>query len=77
MTYTDTLSARHLRRPRARTLFGRLVEWLIRADASYRQRCSLDSLNSHQLRDIGVTEAERDAMVRKTVWDAPVVMTQK
>lgn len=44
---------------------------LRRLVALHRERRALAALDAHMLRDIGVTDVERDAELAKPLWDVP------
>ncbi|MEM9431357.1 MAG: DUF1127 domain-containing protein, partial [Pseudomonadota bacterium] len=57
-----------LHRPRRGTVLHRIVSALIAADAAYRAKRELAALSEAQLKDVGLSEAERD---RALNWTAP------
>lgn len=46
------------------TLFGYMVSWQQQAE----ERARMRKLPEHQLRDVGLSRAEVDTMLRKPVW---------
>ncbi len=59
---TGTFAGALLRAPV--TLFGALIEWQQQSE----ERARLRRLPDHQLRDVGLTRAEVNAMARKPSW---------
>lgn len=66
---TDRTIPSYVRVPPARR--GSLVSALLRFDARFRQRRSLERLDARQLRDLGLGEADVARETGTPFWDAP------
>ena len=49
-----------------------VIGWILSMDAAFRQRAVLRSLETHMLRDIGVSQDALARELNKSVWDVPV-----
>jgi uncharacterized protein YjiS (DUF1127 family) len=67
MTMTTTTAQRPVRTARPRLTARGVLDFLAAADARHRARKSLKELDDHLLRDIGITRADVDAEVGRTV----------
>lgn len=52
-------------------VLSRLFGHLLAAEALARSRRSLERLDDHMLRDIGLTRAEAEEEAKRTLWDSP------
>ena len=57
-----------------RSLWTRVIGWLLNMDAAYRQRTALRALPRAMRRDIGLTDAMIACEVGHKRWNAPIQM---
>lgn len=67
MTTQSRTRSSILDRPALKGFFGRIRA----AEAAWRQRRALESLDDAALRDIGLTRDEAQAEASRPVWDVP------